>query len=253
MKTNKSGPLSKNQYSQAMTYFKKTFGLGELIADFDCVRSCKQVNDADVLLGMLSGLMSGRRSLADLAESIGRSRSVLEDLLKLEGLARRLRRYITAMIRKMRRGKMIALPNLRGKLLGSVDGVETHRRMFSPADFYDAVRRGLVGPHCQVSVHRNKKTGEIERYEVYHRLVVVCLITDRGPMPFAWDYQRSELGAAYAKWLDAGADPEKHPASDSSKDKAKQEGELTVLKQLLVQMKRDFNGRLPFDILVGDG
>ena len=253
MKTSKGDAQFNAKYKQAMEYMGKTFGLRKLVAEFDVRRPYKQTNDADVLVGMLSGLMGGVDSLDRLAEFTDRSRSVLEGLLKLDGLARRLRRYVAAMIKKMKRGKMIVLPHVGGKLLGSVDGVETHRKMYSPEDFYKAVRSGLVGPHCQVSVHRSKKTGLIERYEVYHRLVVVCLITDRGPMPFSWGYQLSELGTAYATWLEGGADPAKHPASESSKDKAKQEGELTVLKQLLVQMKAAFGGKVPFDILVGDG
>jgi hypothetical protein len=153
----------------------------------------------------------------------------------------------------MKRGKMINLPNVKGKYLASVDGVETMRRKYTPAEFYAKVERGQIDSICQVAVHRDPRTKEITSFSVYHRMVVVCMITDRGPLPIGWRYQHSEAGQKYAAWLANGSPPTEHPADGLSEDKAKQEGELTVLAQLLPEIKAGFGGKMPFDILMGDG
>ena len=148
---------------------------------------------------------------------------------------------------------MIGLRHVKGRYLASVDGVETLRRRYTPEQFYDLVRRSLVDVHCQVAVHRDPKTKEIISFEIYHRLVVICMITDRGAVPLAWRYQQSDAGGKYQSWLEAGAPPAQHPADGLAEDKAKQEGELTVLKQLLPEIYEGFGKRMPFDILMGDG
>lgn len=241
-----------DKYSALMGYAQRRFGFASLISEFDVVRRFKQTNDSTSAFGIVSGLMQGLTSLSELSEHAGLSRSVLEDFLNLEGLPRRMKRFVGAMIKRMKRGKMIALAHVRGKCLASVDGIETFRRKLSPEDFYDAVLRGLVGQHCQVSVHRDAKTGGIDHFEIYHRVVIVCMITDRGPMPLAWRYQESAAGEAVKAWLNSGKTTA-FPLSEDVAGKAKQQGELTVLKLLLPEIKAMFNGYLPFDVLVGDG
>jgi hypothetical protein len=242
-----------NYYDGLLRYQKKVFDLPFLVKEFDQVRKGKQINDSKVMLGILGGLACGENSLSGLARHTDVSRSVLEDFLQLEGLATRLRGFTKSMLKRMKRGKMINLPNVKGKYLASVDGVETMRRKYTPAEFYAMVERGHIDSICQVAVHRDSRTKEILSFSVYHRMVVVCMITDRGPLPIAWRYQHSESGKKYAAWIDKGSKSEEHPAEDLSEEKAKQEGELTVLAQLLPEIKVGFGGKMPFDILMGDG
>jgi hypothetical protein len=84
-------------------------------------------------------------------------------------------------------------------------------------------------------------------------VVVICLISERGPIPLAWRYQQSGAGAKYAAWLASGAADKLHPADEVSAERAKQEGELTVLRILLSEIHSLFSGKMPFDILMGDG
>ena len=235
-----------------MRYAQKVFGLSALLKEFDSVRAFKQTNDAASLFGIISGLTMGLTSLNELAKHTEVSRSVLESLLNLDGLRRRMRRFIASMIKRLKRGKMIRLENVRGKFIAAVDGIETFRRQLKPEDFYALVQQGLVGEHCQVGIHRNRETGAIEYFEIYHRIVIISMITDRGPMPLGWRYQASTAGQAVLQWLQssrAGAFP-----LDAGPEKiAKQDGELTALKQLLTELREMFSGKLPFDILIGDG
>jgi len=240
-----------NKFTGLFRYQQKVFGLPSLVQEFDRVRSGKQINDADAMAGILSGLQIGRNSLSGIARHADLSRSVLEDFLNISELPSRLRRFVKAMIKRMKRGKMIDLANVRGRNLASVDGVETQRRRYSSEEFYELVRRGLVDHHCQIAVHRDSKTTVITSFEVYHRLVVICMITDRGPIPFAWRYQKSNAGEKYLNWLDGKTAA--HPADGDSESKAKQEGELTVLKQLLSEIYEECGKKMPFDILMGDG
>ncbi|MCP4343469.1 MAG: hypothetical protein GY799_32475 [Desulfobulbaceae bacterium] len=202
------------------------------------------------------GLISGLDSLNSLSQgsSAKYSRSVLVDFLSIEGLPRRLRRYVTSLIKKMKRGKMISLEHVKGKVIASVDGVETHRKKYSPEEFSWDVLAGLIDKHCQIAMYKDSETGEIDHIEVYHRLVVICIITDRGPMPLAWAYQESEAGKQYKVWLEEGAKIDKMPRSDKdSGEKLKQEGELTVLKKLMADLREDFPRGIPFEVLIGDG
>ena len=243
-----------NKFSGLLRYNQKVFRVANLIQEFDEVRPFKQTNDAQTMFGIYSGLVSGKTSLNALATHADCSRSILEDFLNLRGLASRLRKFIKSMLKRMKRGKMIDLQHVQGKYLASVDGVETFRRNYRPEDFYAAVRAGQIDVHCQVAVHENAKTGLVEGYEVYHRIVIVCMITERGPFPIAWGYQQSTAGLVYKLWLESGAPTEKaHPRKSEGKEKAKQEGELTVFKQLLLEIKAGNGGKLPFDIIVGDG
>jgi len=120
------------------------------------------------------------------------SRSVLEDYLKIDGLPRRIRLYVQSLIKKMKRGKMINLSHVKGKVVASVDGVETNRKSYSLTNFIAEVMAGRLDRHCQIAVRIDSKTNEIQGIDVYQRLVVICIITDRGPMPIAWSYQDSQ-------------------------------------------------------------
>ena len=189
---------TQNKFTGLFRYQQKVFGLPSLIQEFDQVRCGKQTNDAGVMFGIMGGLASGKDSLSGLARHAGVSRSVLEDFLCLEGLPSRLRKFVKAMIKRMKRGKMIDLQQVKGKNLAAIDGVETMRRRYTPAQFYDLVQRGLVDLFCQVAVHRDAKTKEITSFDVYHRIVVICMITARGPIPLEWRYQQSDAGDKYA-------------------------------------------------------
>ena len=242
-----------NKFSGLFRYQQKVFGLTSLMQEFDQVREGKQINDVDAMFGIMGGLASGKNSLSGLARHAGLSRSVLENFLCLDGLPSRLRKFIKSMIKRMKRGKMINLQQVKGKNLAAIDGVETMRRHYTPAQFYDLVRRELIDLFCQVAVHRDAKTKEIVSFDVYHRIVVICMITERGPIPVAWRYQQSDAGDKYSSWLASGANPGSHPADGLAEDKAKQQGELTVLGQLLPEIHEGFGGKMPFDILMGDG
>ena len=243
----------KNKFAGLFRYQQKVFGLPSMIQEFDQIRKGKQTNDANVMFGVIGGLASGINSLSGLARAAGISRSVLENFLNLDGLSSRLRRFIKAMIKRMKRGKMISLQHVRGRCLAAIDGVETMRRSYTPTQFYDLVRLGFVDLFCQVAVHRDSKTKEITSFDVYHRIVIICMITERGPIPCAWRYQQSDAGEKYATWLTNGSPAVSHPADGLAEDKAKQEGELTVLGQLLPEISQGFCGKMPFDILMGDG
>ena len=200
--------------------------------------------------------MSGLDSMESLSKGMSAkySRSVLESFLNINGLPRRLRRYVASLIKKMKRGKMIDLENVKGKIIASIDGIEIYRKRYSLDDFKKQVLAGKIGRHCQIAIHKDKTSGEIKYVEIYHRLVVICIITDRGPMPLAWSYQESGAGEQFASWLNSGADPAKIPSTDEkSFEKIKQEGEITTLKKILAELTVDFPRGLPFDVLIGDG
>lgn len=177
----------------------------------------------------------------------------MEDFLNIEGLPRRLRKYVASMIKKMKRGKMIHLEHVKGKIIASVDGVETHRRSMSLEKFKEYVAAGLLDRHSQIAVHKDK-SGVVESLDVYHRLVVICIITDRGPMPLSWGYQESDSNEKYAEWLSRGGLESEMPnQTETVSDKLKQEGEITTLKRLLAGLKTNFPRKMPFDVLIGDG
>jgi len=159
-----------------LAYSKKTFSFDKLVAQFNERRRYKQINDSSVLLCIILGLTSGLNSLNMLSQgsAANYSRSVLENFLNINGLPRTLRRYVASLIKKMKRGKMINLEHVKGKIIASVDGVETYRVQYSPEEFYKKVAAGLIDKHCQIAVHKNSKTTEIEYCEAYHRLVVIC-------------------------------------------------------------------------------
>lgn len=242
-----------NPFHQILKYGQKIFGMSDLVREYDHIRPGKQINDARAIFGISTGLTIGLTSLNEVSHHAGFSRSVLEDFLNLDGLPSRLRKFIKSMIKRMKRGKMIQLEHVQGKYLASVDGIETYRKSMKPAAFFTAVEHGLIGNHCQVSVHRDPKTAVITHYEIYHRIVIVCMISERGPFPLAWGYQQSNAGETYRAWLFAGGLANAHPADGAQGEMAKQEGELTVFKKLLSEITFGNGGKLPFDIIVGDG
>jgi hypothetical protein len=244
---------NQDKFTGLNRYTQKVFRLGDLISEYDQLRPYKQINDAKVMFGITSGLGAGLTSLNELAVHSGVTRGVLEDFLNLEGLNSRLRKFIKAMIKRMKRGKMIELENVQGKYLAAVDGVETFRRRYTAEKFFEAILNGRIDHQCQVSVHRDAKTNQIVAYETYHRIVIICMISKRGPFPVAWGYQQSDGCNVYQKWLLKGSKPEEHPAVDGSAEKSKQTGELTVFKSLLTELRESNSHKLPFDIIVGDG
>jgi hypothetical protein len=242
-----------NPFHQILKYGQKIFGLSDLVREYDQVRPGKQINDARAIFGIATGLTIGMTSLNEVSQHAELSRSVLEDFLNLKGLPCRLRKFIKSMIKRMKRGKMINLEHVQGKYLASVDGIETFRKSMKPAAFFSAVQQGLIGSQCQVSVHRDSKTAAITHYEIYHRIVIVCMISARGPFPLAWGYQQSTAGETYRAWLSAGGLAKSHPRDGAEGEMAKQDGELTVFKKLLSEITFGNGGKLPFDIIVGDG
>ena len=90
-------------------------------------------------------------------------------------------------------------------------------------------------------------------YETYHRLVIICLITNRGPMPFQCAFQESDGYKKYGKWLKSGSIENNLLHNEIDGEKIKQKGELTVLHYLLDELYDEFGGRLPYDVLIGDG
>jgi len=230
--------------------------LADFIAKLGERRKFKQIADGPILLCFFMSLFSGLNSLNEIAQGFEAkfSRSVLENFLNQEGLARKLRQYIKSLIKKMKRGKMIHLKHVKGKVIASVDGIETYRKRYSPEEFFKKITAGLIDSHSQISIHKNSKSDEIKYFEVYRRLVVVCLVTDRGPMPISWGFQQGDAGARFLEWINAGKKPEDMPnTKKKSFEKLKQEGELTVLKQLLDELAEESDGSLPFEVLIGDG
>ena len=230
--------------------------MADFIAESGERRKFKQIADSSIFLSLFVSLFSGLNSLNQIAQGPEAkfSRSVLENFLNQEGLPRNLRRYIKSLIKRMKRGKMINLKHVKGKTIASVDGVETHRKRYSPEKFFEQISAGLIDTHSQVAVHRNSKTDQIEYFEVYRRLVVISLITERGPMPMAWAFQEGDAGSKFLEWIKAGKIASKMPnAKKKSEEKLKQEGELTVLKQLLAELKEDYGRSFPFEVLIGDG
>jgi len=232
------------------------FGLSTFVAEYDRRRKFKQISDSPILLCFLISLTSGLNSLRQISQGAEAkfSRSVLEGFLNQEGLPRNLRRYISSLVKRMRRGKMINLKHVKGRVIASVDGVETYRKKYLPEEFFEKVLRGLIDSHSQIAVHRNSETNEVEYFEVYRRLVVISIITDRGPIPMAWAFQESDAKTQFLDWINAGKDFSKMPnATKSSIEKLKQEGELTVLKKLLSDLELEYKRRMPFEVLIGDG
>jgi hypothetical protein len=248
----KSSMNNQNKFTGLIRYTQKVFGLGALISEYDQRRPYKQVNDAKVVFGITSGLGAGLTSLNELSAHTGVSRSVLEDFLKLEGLGSRLRKFVKAMIKRMKRGKMINLENVGGKSLAAVDGVETFRKRFSEEDFQNAILSGAIDSHCQVSVHHDPKTHDIIAYETYHRIVIICMISERGPFPVSWAYQQSAAYLVFKKWILNGCIREDHPSVEGSVEKRKQEGDSMSMvltanttrqpDKLWNEMKREFEG-----------
>lgn len=242
------------------SYLRKVFAIDFFISPFDKKRKHKQKVDSITLMCLLLCLAGGFASMQAISDEFSNrnngqtlSRSVLESFLKIEALPSLLRKQIKSMVKKMKRGKMISLDHVQGKTIASVDGIEIYRKSYTPEEFFEAVLEGHVCSLCQVSVHRDKKTGKIIGYETYHRLVVITVITDRGPMPLAWKFQNSNAHEKYENWLKNDAKPENHPAENDSVEKAKQEGELSVMSMIFVEIAESFNKSLPFDVLIGDG
>jgi len=62
------------------------------------------------------------------------------------------------MIKKMKKGKMINLDNVMGKVIASVDGIEIFRTTYTPTAFYSAIQKGKICKFCQIVAHKDKKT-----------------------------------------------------------------------------------------------
>lgn len=242
-------------FKKMISYFKKTFVSNELFSLFDFKPKHKHFNQSQVLFCFIVSFITGLDSLNTFSQGSGAnfSRSVLEGFLQQEGLPRKLRQYLVSMIKRMKRGKMIQLENIKGKIVASVDGVEVQRKKYTPRKFFQLVEKDFFDTHCQIAIHRVKGSEEIEYFEVYKRIIVVTIITKRGPFPIGWAYQQSTSGQQYYNWIKSDDDSKKMPSTgEKTEDKLKQEGELTTLKSLLISMKKDY-GKLPFDVLIGDG
>ena len=243
--------------SKFLTYGKKSFGMAKFFSYFDERRENKQKNDANALFTFLLGFackVPSMRALERFSDNLGYycHRSVLESFLRQVNLPRRLRKQLKSMARAMQSGKMLKLDNINGRKLGAVDGVEVYRKSYSPEEFYKAVKQRKVCELCCVSVHRDSSTNEIIRYDCYHRVIVLSLVTNRGPMPIDWEFQTSTAGEDYLNWLKSGANPNNHPKEESSEQDVKQTGELTAAKTLITRLNCEYNGFLPFDTIVSD-
>ncbi len=243
--------------SKFLAYGKKTFGIRQFLDYFNERRAYKQKNDAYALITLLLGFscnISSMRALEGFSDELGYfcHRSVLESFLKLQDLPRKLRRQLRSMVRAMQRGKMLKIPNINGRKIGAIDGVEVYRKTYTPEEFYTAVKNKKVCGLCSVSVHRDQSTNEIVRYECYHRVIVLSIVTNRGPMPIDWEFQTSTAGTEYLNWLNNGANPKQHPKEEGSEQDVKQTGELTAAQELMIRLNRDYNGFLPFNTMVAD-
>lgn len=257
MNKNTKNTANNGRIKKLLAYGRKTFNLASFIRLFAGRRSGKQKNDDSILIIILVALFCKKSSLRAIERFSGLlgnpvNRSVLESFLKIDGLPRRLRRQLKAMTRAMQRGKMITLPNIRGRKLAAADGVEIYRKSYTPKEFYTAVLKDNICTLCSVSVHRDPETKEIIRYECYHRVIILSLITNRGPMPIEWEFQTSNAGKEYLTWIKNGSKNTDHPRNEDSAQEVKQTGEITAMKALMTRMHEDYNGYLPFDTIVAD-
>ena len=247
-------------YNKFINYIQRSFNVSILIISISGRRKWKQKDDDVILTAIVTSLSVGATSIIEMSKSFAYnnpgkklSRSVIENLLQQPILPYTLRKYLKYMLKRLKKGKMISLDNVMGKTIGSVDGIEINRKKLSPEAFIKAVTSGQVHKYSQVAVYRDSKTNAISHYEVYLRLVIICIITKRGPMPIAWQFQESDGFNKYRVWIEKGQSAKDHPHEALSTDaQIKQTGELTALKQLLEGLIQD-NTKLPFDILVGDG
>jgi hypothetical protein len=239
-------------------YSRKCFGFNEFLANFSGTAKFKQIATSLIVLKVISGLSIGFNSLNEFAKGCKGfiSRHTIVNRLSDPNISRHTRRFIMAMLKKMLRAKMLNLTGVKNKIIACVDGCEVYRKKYSLEEFIKLARTGYFDIHCQVAVHYKKDNAnnDIDYIEIYHRIVVITIISDRGAIPISWGYQLSDAGEKWHKWAIAGADLTKIPTIESATehDKVKQQGELTILKELLTNLVTDY-GKLPFNVLVGDG
>ena len=242
-------------FNDFLQYSKKVFHFNDFLSLFNAKRKYKHFYDSDILLSLISGLVTGLHSLNGFAESgeAEYSRPCLIGFLEQAGLANIFRSYIVSLVKKMKKNKCIILSGMQNKIIATVDGVEVYRNNYSLAEFIDIVDRDLLDKHSQIAFHYDKVTGKKQSVDVYVRMVIVTIITDRGVIPIAWQYQFSENASQFKAWAASGKIPENMPTtSKESSEKLKQSGELSTLKILMRRIKNDFK-HIPFDVLVGDG
>ncbi len=269
----------KSHLISLMAYAVKVFGVDRLLEKFESRRKEKHASFDVLIAGVFKAIASGRQSMSELASSIihpmtGKkvTRKRIEALFSDEEFAGDIYENATSVVTTMKRANMLDYDGAYGETVACVDGVETCRQHYSVSEFENAVARDIVCPLCNVAVKRDSKTKEVIGYETYHRLVLISALSTRGSIPLAWEFQTSDFGKRYRDWLvrrskvmgriakqDTSTQERildflnrrKPDTAAKSFERAKQEGELTVLNTLLKRLQR--SGRLPFDYIVGDG
>lgn len=254
-----------------LEYASQKFGFQTVLEEFSSRKKNKHSSYDWQLLGVLSAFFSGATSLSQISRKVKHpgtgipvTRKRLELMLSDPNVCETIASLVSNAPKKMSAQKMLSFKGFRGKSVVSVDGTEIGRKKHPSRNaFEQAVQKGEVHELCNVAVH-NYGT-EQEYYETYLRLVVVTALTERGAIPIAFSFQNSDFGKDYANWLDrklvlqkSGSEKEMaahealRPSTKShAAQKSKQEGELTTVKKILKM--RGPNGRLKWDVVVGDG
>lgn len=268
----------KSHLISLMAYAVRVFGFDALLAKFQDRHKQKHGSFDVIIAGLFHGIASGRKSLQELAGSVIHpmtkkpvTRKRIEAVLNNREFADKVYEIATSVVATMKRGNMLEYEGVYGGTVACVDGVETHRQHYDIDEFESAVSRDMVCPLCNVAVKRNGKTNEIIGYDTYHRLVLISALSTRGTIPLVWEFQTSDFGKRYQSWLKRKAkvmtrmakqsssvqtrmvallDKRKPDTAERSIERAKQEGELTILTALLKRLGPE---RLPFDYIVGDG
>ena len=258
----KNSLKANNTYIKLFDYLKKVFSIDDLLEEVSGRSKWKQNDNELILMAILTGLSSNCSSMNSISkrfkqENSGRtlSRSVIEAFLKRPEFPNILKTKLKSIITIMKRGKMLDLKNVKGKIVAAIDGVETYRRRYSPSAFKESIMKGKFCKYCLISVHMDKKTKKIIRYETYHRVSVISILTDRGAMPIAYAYHQSDGYKRYKKFFEK---EDRNPFILANKMhvfgkiKVKQEGELSACSNLIKYLLNEKTEKLPFDILIGD-
>ena len=223
---------SKKTHTRVLEYAKKTLQINLNHQDLRNPLRNKSFAPSSILAAVFSGLLMGKRSARELEKHHA-------DVVARVGYGRSLPRSTLG----ERLDEQRVLEHLQG-LADNLFLVAKNLRLLKPATsshkvvaLLDGIDLGQVhagGGRCDLCLER--KVGEAVR--LYHRIVVISVMSKYGPMPLFMRVCRPN---------EIALDPMK-----VSSDRFKSDCELSCAKEMLVDIAGRFGGKLPFDIMASD-
>ena len=259
MTKTKTLPPARGRILGLFKYASKVCGVGAMLEGVSSPLPGKSYSAATALKISLVGLLVGARSARQI-ENVGRAlqgktqasrspaRNTIAALLDEERCADVARGMVENLLSVCIDLRIARPARFGGLVSASLDGVDSGE-----------IDHGhLPCEHCLRREHKHidPTTGvQSVRIAYYHRQVVLTLHTDVGPIVSA-----SRMVKRVEP--DAGASSNEKPiaagvliaatADVQSEEKAKEEGELSASRALLIELAEKNGGRLPFNVLFGD-